>query len=104
MLTNDELAVALKNRPGERVTEEYMRSRIDSVEFTTLPETTTICQITLDNGYSTLGKSACVDPTNFDAEIGRKIAHDDAFNQLWPLFGFLLSEARYQRKGSGDED
>lgn len=98
MMTNDELENAMEKLPGERVTKEYMEARIASTEFSTLPKSTvTICNITLDNGYSVRGESACVDPANFNREIGEKIAHDNAFNKLWPLFGFLLAEARHAR-------
>lgn len=98
MMTTDQLATAIARMPGEKVTAEYMKSRIASTEFSTLPKSTvTLCNITLDNGYSVRGESACVDPANFNKEIGEKIAHDNAFAKLWPLFGFLLAEARHKR-------
>lgn len=98
MMTNDQLDAALAKSPAERVTAEYIKSRIETVEYSVLPKSTvTLCNITLDNGYSVRGESACVDPANFNREIGEKIAHDNAFNKLWPLFGFLLAEARHQR-------
>ena len=46
----------------------------------------------LDNGFSVSGESACVNPENYNQQIGEKIAFDNAFRQLWPLFGFLLAE------------
>jgi hypothetical protein len=98
MMTNDQLAAALADRPGERVTPDYIKSRISAVEYSVLPKSTvTLCNITLDNGFSVRGESACVDPKNFDEAIGQKIAHDNAFNKLWPLFGFLLAEVRHTR-------
>ena len=33
-----------------------------------------------------------MNPENYNEEIGNKIAYDNAFRQLWPLFGFLLAE------------
>lgn len=99
MMTNTELDKAIESLPGERVTKEYMESRIKAVEFHVLPKSTvTVCNITLDNGFSVRGESACVDPANFNKEIGEKIAHDNAFDKLWPHFGFLLAEARYLRQ------
>lgn len=95
-MSEEQLTQALNNRPGETVTREVIRSRIKQVDYTVLPNTTvTICSITLDNGYSVRGESACVDPANFDAEIGEKLAYDNAFAKLWPLFGFLLAERRH---------
>jgi hypothetical protein len=48
----------------------------------------------LKNGYTVTGESACVDPANFDEEIGREVAFKDARNKLWPLLGFLLANQR----------
>lgn len=98
MMTDEELKVALDNLPGERVTEEYMRDRIETISYDRISPTVMICNIVLDNGYSVRGESACVDPVNFNHEIGQKISYDNAFGKLWPLFGFLLAEARYVRK------
>lgn len=79
-----------------RVTLADMEARIASTEFMVIPgSTVTICHITLDNGYSVRGESACVDPANFDKEIGERIAREQAINKLWPLFGFLLAERRH---------
>ena len=97
MLNDTELNAAIARMPGEKVTKEYMESRIVETDFSTLPKSTvTLCNLTLDNGYSVRGESACVDPANFNREIGEKIAHDNAFAKLWPLFGFLLAEKRFR--------
>lgn len=50
----------------------------------------TICVLVLKNGFTILGKSACADPTEFNAQIGRDIARDDAISQIWPLMGYKL--------------
>jgi len=92
MLTNIQLDEKINQCPAERVTVDYMKSRISTVEFTRLAETVTICHMTLDNGFSVRGESACVKAENYNQEIGEKISYDNAFNQLWPLFGFLLAE------------
>lgn len=39
-------------------------------------------------GFTVLGRGACIDPANFDLEIGRKVAREDAVNQLWKLEGY----------------
>lgn len=53
---------------------------------------TTIVALKLRNGFTVYGKSACASPENFDAELGRKIARQDAINQVWPLMGYALKE------------
>lgn len=73
-------------------------ARASTVDYWTPPGTTmTVCAMTLPNGYTVLGKAACIEPANFNAEIGRKIAYDDARNQLWALEGYRLSQRRALR-------
>ncbi len=52
----------------------------------------TFCVIVLKNGFTVVGKSACASPENFDAELGQKIARQDAISQVWPLMGYALKE------------
>jgi hypothetical protein len=53
----------------------------------------TLCVLVLKNGFTVVGKSACADPRMFDAEIGRKVALNDAKGQCWALLGFRLRDA-----------
>lgn len=53
----------------------------------------TICVLQLDNGFLVTGESACVSSGNFDPEMGREIARKKAFDKLWPLMGFALTES-----------
>ena len=52
----------------------------------------TFCVLVLRNGFTVTGESACVSPENFDAELGRKIARENAINKVWPLMGYALKE------------
>jgi hypothetical protein len=52
----------------------------------------TFCVLVLRNGFTVTGESACASPENFDADIGRKIARQNAMLKIWPLLGFLLKE------------
>jgi len=52
----------------------------------------TFCVLVLKNGFTVTGESACVSRENFDAEIGRKVARENAVNKLWPLLGYALKE------------
>lgn len=53
---------------------------------------TTVCCITLRNGFTVIGESACVSPENFEAEIGRRVSFDNARQKIWELEGYLLKE------------
>lgn len=50
----------------------------------------TFCVLVLKNGFTVTGESACASPENFDAELGRKIARQNAVNEIWPLMGYEL--------------
>lgn len=50
----------------------------------------TVCALTLRNGFIVIGESAAASPQNFDAEIGRWIAYENARNRIWTLEGYVL--------------
>jgi hypothetical protein len=53
----------------------------------------------LRNGFAVTGESACASPENFDAEVGRKIARENAVQKIWPLLGFALKERLHAEGG-----
>ncbi|MDE9499330.1 hypothetical protein KKJ06_21550 [Xenorhabdus bovienii] len=61
-------------------------------------KTLTFCVLTLENGFTVTGESACASPENFDAEIGRKIARQNAVNNIWSLEGYLLKQRLHEVK------
>lgn len=52
----------------------------------------TFCVLVLKNGFTVTGESACASPENFDAEIGRRVARENAVQKIWPLLGFRLRD------------
>lgn len=50
----------------------------------------TVCFVVMNNGFTVIGKSVPASPANFDAQLGRKLAYEDAVRQIWPLMGFAL--------------
>lgn len=52
----------------------------------------TFCVLVLRNGFTVTGESACASPENFDAELGRKIAWQNAVQKIWPLLGYALKD------------
>ena len=56
----------------------------------------TFCVLVLRNGFTVTGESACASPENFDAELGRKIARQNAVNKVWPLMGFALKQKLHE--------
>jgi hypothetical protein len=55
-------------------------------------KTLTICLLVMKNGFTVIGKAAPASPENFNADLGRKFAYEDAVRQLWPLMGFALCD------------
>jgi hypothetical protein len=56
----------------------------------------TFCVLVLRNGYTVHGVSACASPANFNAELGRRIARENAVREMWPLMGYALREKLHQ--------
>lgn len=101
-----------KGLNAPRLTPEHIDATISSVSYFTADDgvvgrayqnkevlfnpgvlsTLTFCVIVLKNGFTVTGESACASPENFDAEIGRKIAYDNARNKIWQLEGYLLKQ------------
>ena len=50
----------------------------------------TFCVLVLRNGFTVTGESACASPENFDPEIGRRVARENAKQKIWPLMGYEL--------------
>lgn len=52
----------------------------------------TFCVLVLKNGFTVTGESACASPENFDAELGKRIARQNAVSKVWPLMGYSLRD------------
>lgn len=52
----------------------------------------TFCVLRLRNGFTVTGESACASAANFDDELGKKIARQNAVAKVWPLLGFRLRD------------
>lgn len=71
-----------------------MEAKVDKIEYIN-PELIphmTLAIIMLTNGFCIVGRSTPADPGNFDPELGKKFAYDDAIRQMWPLEGYALRE------------
>ena len=104
-----------KGLNAPRLTPEYIDSKIKGIEYILARDvckrdngveifdapaslqTLTFCVLTLENGFTVTGESACASPENFDAEIGCKIAFQNAREKIWQLEGYLLKERLYQQ-------
>ena len=60
----------------------------------------TFCVLVLRNGFTVTGESACASPENFDAEIGKKIARQNAVSKMWALMGYELKSRLAAKEGT----
>lgn len=99
-MTDDEIEEVIKEKglDAPRLTPKDIEGVIASEDFHVLPGTTiTVCVLTLKNGFRVTGESMCVSADNFDKEVGRSIARDNAVSKVWELEGYLLTESLYNR-------
>jgi hypothetical protein len=86
-----ETEIQAKGLTAPRVNPQMIDAVITGEDYYIFPGTTlTVCALKLRNGYLVTGESAAASPENFNAELGRKIARDNARNKIWALEGYLL--------------
>lgn len=107
--TGIERLIQAKGKTAARVTPADLKANIVSEHYFTAAEALvgqtrgpewqatpkeldnlTFCVLVLKNGFTVTGESACASPENFDAEIGRNIARENAVQKVWPLMGYEL--------------
>jgi hypothetical protein len=94
-----EKEIQAKNLNAPRLTPDLIDSKVKDKAFHVLGETClTVCCLTLENGFTVTGESACASPENFNAEIGEKIAFEQARNKIWMLEGYLLKQKLHDTK------
>jgi len=64
---------------------------IDTIEPNDSGTKVTIVTVTLINGFTITESSSCVDPDNYDHEIGLMACMEKIESKVWFLLGFLLS-------------
>lgn len=80
-----------KGLNAPRVTSDMIDEIIRYEDYYVFPDTTlTICCLTLSNGFNVTGESAAVSLENFDQDIGRRVARENARNKIWALEGYRL--------------
>ena len=88
-----EAEIQEKGLTAQRITPEDLNAEIVAEDYHVFPGSClTVCCLTLRNGFTVTGESACASPENFNAELGQKIARANAREKLWPLLGFRLRD------------
>lgn len=90
---NEPKGVELKGksvREGLKLSPDLLKSHIAEVIYEDREvggHRVITCHFKMDNGFVVWGKnsSTSIDPANFDEELGKKMAYDKTFSQLWEL-------------------
>ena len=100
VVTEEELKAHQKTIGGKRVTQDDVMANIKMAQYIVVPGSQlTLCVLTLQNGFTVTGESACADPSMFDKEIGERISRDNAIKKIWPLMGYSLKQEIYLAGG-----
>ncbi|WP_418648880.1 Gp49 family protein [Thauera butanivorans] len=60
----------------------------------------TLCAIILCNGTKIIGINyGPVSRENFDPEEGRRLARENAVQQIWPLMGYAMRQRLFEQSG-----
>lgn len=57
----------------------------------------TVVSVRLKNGWTITESAACVDPANYDHELGKSICMKKIKDQVWKLLGWSLNDELYGR-------
>ena len=87
-----EQEIQAKGLTAPRLTPRDIEMAVAGEEYAVFSRRLTVCVLTLQNGFLVTGESSCVSAENFDADLGRKIARDNAKNKVWELEGYALRQ------------
>ena len=96
MSDTEQMIEDLGGNTAPRVTPSDIDATIRGEEFHRLTAVLTICVLTLQNGFTVTGESACASPENYNQEVGERIAKDNAKEKIWMLEGYLLKQRLYE--------
>ena len=86
-----------KGLVAPRLTPELIDAAIKSVAYHVFDGSClTVCCLTLQNGFTVTGESACVSPENFNRQLVEKISFANARDKIWMLEGYLLKQKLHE--------
>ena len=101
-MNNNEIEKKIQEKglTGKRITYDEVLATVVNEDYHVFPNSQlTVCCLTLRNGFTVTGESACVDPANFNKELGQEIAKNKAVGDIWKLEAYLLQQKIFQAKG-----
>lgn len=82
--------------------EKLMKEWVKSQESATrVGEKTTVVCLKMGNGYEVIGTSSCVNPDEYDFEVGSFYATKDALRKIKEIVGYVNQSKRYESGKDG---
>ena len=85
---------------GSKILKEDVEKFITNVDVITVGDKTTVVNAHTLTGFDTVKHSSCVDPKNYNEELGKQYAMEEVIKSLWAHLGFVLQWAKYGLKGT----
>lgn len=82
---------------------DFLMQYIVQIHYERVGVKTTVCCLTAYNGYEVVGTSAPLRVENFNEELGRQFAFNDALRHFDNRFAFLQHDRDYMEE-HGDEE
>lgn len=79
------------------VTQDHINDILSKSEFRvgTVFDKATVLHVKLPNGFVLTAESACVDPENYDQQLGKALCEKKIVDKLWELEGYVLQSMIY---------
>ncbi len=77
-----------------KINQQMVDDFIVDIQVQTLAEKNTVVVATLKSGFTIVESSSCVDPANYDEELGASICIERIKNKIWNHLGFVLQWAK----------
>ena len=74
----------------KKITIDDIHNRVHSVKYF-FDENTTICSLTLVNGFKVIGESHCRNPAEYSQALGEQAATNSAIQKIWDLEAYHAS-------------
>ena len=85
---------------GTKILKEDVEKFITNVDVITVGDKTTVVNAHTLTGFDTVRHSSCVDPKNYNEELGKQYAMEEVIKSLWAHLGFVLQWAKYGLTGN----
>lgn len=83
---------------GTKVLKEDVENFVTNVEVMTVGEKTTVVNAHTLTGFDMVRHSSCVDPKNYNEELGKQYALEVVTDDLWGHLGFVFQWAKFGLK------